>query len=233
MPWRRPPPEGGALRRLARKYSTHLGMASRPRRDRRRLQVVVDGATLPSAWPSRVMPVAQSNGADAGPEEELLRLHPARTGHDRDEGPHDRHEPAQHQRASAVRSKNSWVCTMCFGFRIREFGFLNSVVPTLADVVAGDVAEERRDGQDHAGEPEWTLMVPAAMNRPTANSSESPGRIGNNSPHSMNTTNAVPEGPVAQPVQQLLRSIQSGTSIATRVSTRQGSVPNCAGAEWR
>ena len=35
----------------------------------------------------------------------------------------------------------------------------------------------------------WTC--PVEMNRPTANSSESPGRIGNSSPHSMKTIRAL------------------------------------------
>jgi hypothetical protein len=65
--------------------------------------------------------------------------------------------------------------------------------------------------------------VPRATNRPTANSSESPGRIGNSSPHSMKITAAVPHR--AQSPSQCSRnsgSIQFGMSIAICIITPTG-----------
>ena len=121
----------------------------------RRLEVVPDEVDLAEVVAEHGDAGAPQHRADAGVEEEPLRVHPAGPGDHRDEGPHDRHEPGHHDRPVAVPVEELVGAVQVLRFqepRVRVPEQRGAETP--ADVVAGHVPAERRGRQDHADQPE-------------------------------------------------------------------------------
>ena len=107
------------------------------------------GKAEPRKKPSRVMLSDPQHGADQAPQEEPAAVHPGHARHHRDVGADERHEPPDHQRLVAVLVEEGAGLVEVLLLEDPAVALVERRPELAADLVAGDVAAEAGDREQH------------------------------------------------------------------------------------